>query len=578
MAGRSRATRTALGEAGHALDPLMPDEITQAVAAMRAQAGFGARSWIETVTLAEPDKAACRTGTAPRLAYVCAFDPERLVTLRATVDLATGCLGALAEVEGAMARITADEFLATGEWVARHPDFVAALGRRGIHDPSLVLVEPWAAGHFGHAAEEGRRLAYTHAWVRAAADDNPYARPIDGLHALVDLVTREILRLDDRLAPAPVGTESGNFAPGTAGPLRRDVRPLEIVQPEGPSFAVDGYAVRWLDWRFRVGWSPREGLILYDVAWQDGERLRPIAWRLALSEMVVPYGAPEAADARRNAFDLGEYGIGQLADSLALGCDCLGQIHYFDMPIHDWQGVPKVIERAVCLHEEDDGILFKHWRGREPDVRRGRRLVVSFLATIGNYVYGIYWSFRPDGAIACEAKATGIVFTSGHRPGEPTPWGSVVAPNVQAHVHQHVFNFRLDLDIDGERNSVLEVDHEPVPEGPDNPYGNAIGRRETVLATELVARRDVDLGRARRWRIVNPDRRNRFGAPVAYELVPGANALPFAHTASPIGRRAGFMYHHLWVTPRAPPYLRLYSPPPPKSNPTLCYMHWRGGL
>src|SRR3954451_624860 len=201
--------------------------------------------------------------------------------------------------------------------------------------------------------------------------------------------------------------------------------------------------------------------------------------------MVVPYGAPDPSDARRNAFDVGEYGLGQLTDSLTLGCDCLGRIHYFDMTAHDWHCAPKVIERAVCLHEEDDGVLFKHWHGRRPDVRRGRRLVVSFVVTIGNYVYGVYWSFRPDGSIGCEVKATGIVFTSAHRPGEPTPWGTVVAPNVQAHVHQHVFSFRLDLDVDGERNSVVEVDHHPLPTGPDNPCGNAIGRRETLLPSEL---------------------------------------------------------------------------------------------
>ena len=552
MAGLSRETRTETGSATHPLDPLSPEEIAAAVTAVRTAPGFGRRTWFETVALAEPDKAAARAGTAPRRAHVCVFDPDRLVTARGTVDLATGRLDGLDEVPGAMARITSDEFLETGAWVARHPDFLAALKRRGIDDPSLVLVEPWAAGQFGRPDEAGRRLAYTHAWVRSAPGDNPYARPIDGLHALVDLAAQEILRIDDRPDHAPLGAEAGNFAPGSAGPLRRDVRPIEVVQPEGASFTVEGHAVRWLDWRFRVGWSPREGLILYDLGWQDGDRLRPIAWRLALSEMVVPYGAPDPSDARRNAFDVGEYGLGQLTDSLTLGCDCLGEIHYFDMAVHDWHGALRVIERAVCLHEEDDGILFKHWRGREPDVRRGRRLVISFLVTIGNYVYGVYWSFRPDGSIGCEVKATGIVFTSGHRPGEPVPWGTVVAPQVQAHVHQHVFSFRLDLDVDGERNSVLEVDHHALPVGPDNPYGNAIGRSETPLPSELAARRCVDLARARRWRIVNPDRRNRLGEPVAYELVPGANALPFAHPDSPIGRRAGFMYHHLWVTPFAP--------------------------
>ncbi|HEX2525273.1 MAG TPA: primary-amine oxidase, partial [Geminicoccus sp.] len=453
------------------------------------------------------------------------------------------------DLPGRHARITMDEFIEVGAWVRDQPVFQEALRRRGIDDPAMVLVEPWAAGHFGHAEEEGRRLAFTHCWARMAEADNPYGRPVSGLHVLVDLDRREIVAIKDQAEPPPLGTEPSNYRPGQTGPLRTDLKPIEIRQPEGPSFRVDGYHVRWADWSFHVGWSPRDGLILYDVAWMEGEHKRPVMWRAAVSEMVVPYGAPNEGDYRRNAFDVGEYGIGQLADSLKLGCDCIGQIHYFDVTVHDWTGSPTVIEQAVCLHEEDDGILFKHTdMAAGVDVRRGRRLVVSFLVTVGNYVYGVYWYFKLDGTIACEVKATGIVFTSSSRGAQDLAYGTELAPFVQAHVHQHVFNFRLDMDVDGTANRVREVDFGGLPIGPGNPFGNAIIHAGRTFTSEAEARSCIDLARARRWRIESAERVNRFGQLTAYELVPGANALPFADPASSIRRRAGFMDAHLWVT------------------------------
>ena len=530
----------------HRLAPITQGEIETAVRAVRLSGRLGPRGWFETVTLAEPDK---QDDQAGRQAFVCAYDPERGLTMQGAVELSSGRLIDLSDLPGRYARITMEEFVEVGDWVREQPAFQAALQRRGIADFSLVHVEPWALGHFDHAEEQGRRLALTHAWVRSDAADNIYGRPIAGLHLIVDMDALEIVSVKDLDQPPPLAPEASNFRPGQAGPMRTDLKPLAITQPEGPSFAVDGYHVRWADWSFHLGWSPREGLILYDVAWIEGEERRSVMWRAAVSEMVVPYGSPHEGDYRRNAFDVGEYGIGQLADSLKLGCDCIGQIHYFDMTVHDWTGKPVVIEQAVCLHEEDDGILFKHTDlVAGSDVRRGRKLVVSFLVTVGNYVYGVYWYFRLDGSIACEVKATGIVFTSGKRGEGDLRYGTEVAPQVLAHVHQHVFNFRLDMDVDGTDNRASEIDFAGLPIGAGNPFGNAIVHGARTFERERHARSCVDLAKARRWRVESTLRTNRFGQPTAYELVPGANALPFADPASAIRRRAGFMDAHLWVT------------------------------
>src|SRR5579871_2162490 len=303
----------------HPLDPLSAAEIERAVAIVRATAKLDPSAWFETVTLDEPDKAyvrAFRPGEAPRRkAFVCSYEPATNRTFEGIVDLETGRLESWRHVPGAQARIVVDEFL-EGERIAKaDPAFRAACAKRGIDDMNMVLVEPWSAGYFGVKEEEGQRLAYGHCWARSGS--NPYARPLANLHPVIDLRHRKLLRIDDwgvvPLPPEPSEIESLR--------QRTDLKPLTIEQPEGPSFTVEGRMVRWQNWQFRVGFAIRDGLVLYDITYRDGERLRPIMYRASLAEMVVPYGDPTGGYFRRNAFDTGEYGIGQFLDSLALGCD-----------------------------------------------------------------------------------------------------------------------------------------------------------------------------------------------------------------------------------------------------------------
>ncbi len=179
---------------------------------------------------------------------------------------------------------------------------------------------------------------------------------------------------------------------------------------------------------------------------------------------------------------------------------------------------------------------------------RSRRLVISSLATIGNYVYGFFWYFYLDGTIGVEVKATGIPFPSAIESGKKSPYGRIIGAGIESHVHQHIFSYRFDMAVDGERNSVSEVNFKSAPVDQDNPHGNAILTEETVFKSELQAQRQINTQSARYWRIINPGSQNRFGAPVAYKLVPGNNTLPFLHPNSSVGKRAAFMYKHLWVT------------------------------
>ncbi|MEO1636770.1 MAG: primary-amine oxidase, partial [Cyanobacteria bacterium J06631_9] len=324
----------------------------------------------------------------------------------------------------------------------------------------------------------------------------------------------------------------------------------EIVQPEGPSFEVNDHNISWQKWNIRVGFTPREGLVLYDVSYTDQGEKRPIFYRASLAEMTVPYGDPLPHHYRKNAFDVGEYGIGSLANSLTLGCDCLGVIHYFDGFITDSRGDVAKIENAICLHEEDFGILWKHvdWRTEQTEVRRSRRLVISFIATVGNYEYGFYWYFYQDGTIQYEVKLTGVVSTAAVMPGEVPKFGTLVAPQLNAPIHQHIFNVRMDMCVDGNNNSVYEVDIVPAEEE-DNPYGNAFYAKSTLLPTEKAARRLIDPMKGRYWKVVNPSKTNAMGYPTSYKLMPGENTLPMARPDASVSKRAGYMSQHLWVTP-----------------------------
>ncbi|MBI3866152.1 MAG: primary-amine oxidase, partial [Planctomycetia bacterium] len=544
----------------HPLDPLTPDEIVRAVEIVRKTKNVDDTWRFVTVTLAEPNKQTVKTfkpnSPVPRNAFVIVIDRAKGQAYEGIVELVKGALDRFDPLPtGLQPAITLDEFSECEEAIKRSPDFLAALKKRGATDVQLVMVDPWSAGMYGaeRPEDQGKRLSRALAWVRSEASDNGYARPLDGVVAVVDLNKMQVVRVED-FGVIPMPPEAGNWHRSYVKELREAPRHLAITQSEGPTFAVDGYEVAWQKWKFRIGFTPREGLVLHNITYTDAGRERPIIYRAGICEMVVPYGDPAERHYRKNAFDIGEYGIGMFANSLELGCDCLGTIRYFDARMNDSRGQPVTIKNAICLHEEDAGLLWKHtdWRTNQSETRRSRRLAVSFVATVGNYEYGFFWYLYQDGNIQCEVKLTGIMHTTTAAPGEKPAFGTLVAPQLNAPFHEHLFAARLDLAVDGEENSIYEVNTASLPSGENNPYGNAFRAEHTLLAKESQAKRSVNGASARYWRIVNPNKSNRLGEPVAYRLIPGENAPPFVRPDAAVMRRAGFIAHQLWVTPFDP--------------------------
>lgn len=548
--------------AAHPLDPLSLDEIARAVAAVAADRGPGPNTRYPIVRLEEPDKAELaawrETGAAPdRIAFVLTLDVTTGEAHEALVDLGADRVRAATMLPNRDAPygqppVMIEEFFRCEEIVKADPAWRAAVMRRGLSEAELELVQvdPFSSGFFDRDFEKGRRIVRAVAYWREALTDNGYAHPIEGVVAVVDLIENRVVDLVDEERAVPVPRKKRNYGRESFEP-RTDLKPLDIVQREGPSFSVDGWKVEWQGWSFRVGFTPREGLVLHELSIRDGERLRPVIFRASVTEMVVPYADPTANHYWKSAFDAGEYGLGRLANSLELGCDCLGLIRYFDVPIADDLGQPTLLRNAVCMHEEDFGILWKHneFRTGVHEVRRSRRLVISFFATVGNYDYGFYWYLYQDGTIQLEAKLTGIIQTAAVADGESYPWGGMVDDNLGGPTHQHFFNVRLHMDVDGGGNSVTEHEFHPRPMGEDNPYGNVFDTRVRTLATENDTGGIADGANGRYWKVVNPNVSNSVGKPTGYKMIAMPSPLMLAQEGSTVRRRGGFATRHVWVTP-----------------------------
>ena len=594
-AGAGQAAPAGVSTA-HPLDSLSAAEIRLAVSVLRNHREMPATALFPVISLHEPPKAVVG-GFKPgmpitREAFVVVFDRPTNSTFEAIVNLSMRSVTSLTRIEGAQPAITFQEMDQVPAIVRADEAWQAAMRKRGLTNFAQIHVDPWAPGLLDSKTEPR-----TTRWARALSylkgtKNNVYARPIEGVVALVDLNRMRVERvIDVEPAPPPVPPQSADLDARAIGPLRIAPKPLQHVQPLGPSFTIRGQEVRWQKWRLRVAVHPREGLVIHTVGYEDGGRVRSVLYRASLSEMVVPYADPSPAWQFRNAFDEGEYGIGRLTNALEIGTDAPRHARFLDAVYADDEGKPVTVPRAVAIYERDGGVLWKHFEyySNTTESRRARELVVFSLVTVGNYDYGFTWVFRQDGSIEMQAVLTGIMLAKGVPiTSADGPHGSsgdavdgrfwhLVAPNVAAPHHQHFLNIRLDLDVDGTGNAVREINTRALAAGADNSGKGAFVMEETALQNEHDARRDLNLASARRWLVVNPDKRNALGQHTGYLLHPGENSVPYLLPDSEIRRRADFVNHHFWATQFHAPESHAAGDYPNQSLPGEGLMKWTAG-
>ncbi|MFC6326663.1 primary-amine oxidase [Microbacterium koreense] len=540
-------------ESGAPYATLSESELRAVTTILRENDAFDDDDRIAYVGLAEPDRRLVRSGSpSPRRAraHILTFSTGTARTV--IVDLSTRAVVETTRIEPTetgQVPLLQEEHALIREILLADDRWTSALELRGIDDASTVALAALSAGRFPIPGEDGRRMARVLGHHQPTPQTMPWAHPIDGLVAFVDLTAREVTDVVDT-GVVDIPQESADYhVPGTFGPERTTQKPIVIQQPEGPSFTFDGDTISWEKWSLRIGYDMREGLILHDVGFEDAGRIRPILHRASIAEMLVPYGDPGPVRFWQNYFDTGEYLLGRLVNSLEIGCDCVGDITYLDVPIADARGDVKILPNAVCIHEEDAGVLWKHTEQftGTTDVRRQRRLVISFFVTVGNYDYGFYWYLYLDGKIEFEAKATGLVFTAAFDE-RTSRFASELAPGLAAPYHQHLFCARLDMAVDDDASVVDEIDVTRVPRDDDNLHGTAIGFTATRLRTEQESGRRADASVDRTWRVSARDTRNRFGRPVSYVLAPEGKPVLMAQPDSVIASRARFATRDLWVT------------------------------
>lgn len=445
------------------------------------------------------------------------------------------------------------------------PLFKEAISKFNLPEGFVIEIDPWPYG----ALEPGESFPrYMHGLCFAKdsrhqnPDTNHYPYPLP-IIPVMDVHKEEVVRIE-KLATG--GTEDGlaydthssnvidHCIPGEYVPelmkdvkMRTDIKPLNIIQPEGPSFRVSNDSlIEWQKWRFRVGFNPREGATIHDVHY-DG---RSVFYRLSLSEMTVPYGDPRPPFQRKQAFDFGDGGAGRAANNLSLGCDCLGVIKYLDGMNAGIDGKPTRSKNVVCIHEQDNGIGWKHtnFRTNRAVVTRYRELVVQFIITLANYEYLFAYKFDQAGGFTLETRATGIVSVVNIDPGKTSPWGNVVSPGALAQNHQHLFCLRVDPAIDGYNNTVFREESLPMPMAPKtNPFGN--GYRVVSTPVEKSTGFNASPMTNLVVKMSNTNKRNPIsGRPVSYKFTPPATQLMLADPNSTMARRARFTQHHVWVT------------------------------
>lgn len=549
----------------HPLDPLTESELEAMVSTLKADSRLPEGSLYPTVTLKEPVKALVQKWKPgqpfPREAFVVVLDRKQNKTYEAVVDVKGKKVLSWTHIPGVQPGVLVEEFATPREIVRRDSKVIAALKKRGIEDVENVQVDTWGPGILSpEERASGARLLRCLLYYRPPGHFNPHNRPIEGLVAVVDLSKNAVIRLEDTgVVPVVPTSSKGELTEAAQPELRTSKEQMKCLWPEGDGFTVNGHEVQWQKWKFRYSMNPREGLVLHDLRYVDGGKERPVLYRGSLSEMVVPYGDPDQNWSWRNAFDLGEYGVGRLANTLRKGGEVPTYATLVDSVFADDFGKPYVQKDSVAIYEREHGILWKHYdfdTGHD-ETRRARWLYLSYVATVGNYDYALSWVLGQDGSIAVDAQLTGIVLPKGVAE-ESVPglgggkgierYGRLVGPRVVAPNHQHFFNFRLDLDVDGASNQLFEVNNKAVDMGPENPMGNGFGMEVTQLKTEQESQRRMDMASARYWVVSNSEKTNALGDPTSFMLVPGENSVPYLHPQAPVRKRAGFLNSHVWAT------------------------------
>jgi len=544
----------------HPLEPLSASEIKTAIALVKKEKSLSDRARFPNLSLREPEKQAVLNfkpnSAIAREAFIVVLEPAQNKTYEAIIDLQKKAIVSWQQVTDGQPALLDEDYETLSTLAKADPRWRAAMKKRGITDPESAVVDGWAVGLKSEEEKaSGKRLMRGVTYYKDKKRMNYYGSPIENLMVLIDLNEKAVVEVVDR-GVVPVSKANFDYDSASLKPLQPAPKPLLIRQPQGVTFKLSKNQVTWQNWKFRYLMHPREGLTFYQISYNDKGKDRPILYRAGVSEMIVPYADTSPSWTVRSAFDVGEYRFGWLSTALKMGKDIPENAMLLDALFADDEGKPLVGKDLMAIYERDAGILWRHYDSNTESYvgHRSRELVMTSVAAIGNYDYGINWVFHEDGTLEVQTDLTGIMLVKGttdvtakHGDNQDTI-GHLVAPNILAINHQHFINFRLDFDVDGTENAIAEMDVAALPKSETNPAANAFSMREKHLKRELEAVRDMSMAASRTWMISNPQRKNSLGAEPSYMIMPGGNSVFYPLPESNVYQRGKFATHHLWAT------------------------------
>lgn len=568
--GAIALTATLHGLAAHPLDGLSEAEITEAVTLLRQNGDVSDDTLFPYISLKEPEKSDVLTWTPgtpePRMVEVHYKTSDGAFV--AGIDLAADKVVSVVPAAGET-MILLSEFLTAMELATGDPAFIAGLKKRNLA-PEEVFCLPLTAGRFGLPEEEGRRLMKVPCYVLPEGS-NFYAKPIEGLFAVVDLNAGSVVEvLDSGALPVPEdpwGYTEEEVAART-GALRPKSSPATLSQPGGSNVTIEDGLISWDIWRFRARVDKRPGVVLSNIDVRDGERWRSVLYQAHLSEVFVPYMDPDDGWYWRTYMDSGEYGFGIFLTPLRAGIDCPAYATYLPAVVHQDNGEPLTIPGAMCIFERNIGD--PAWRHYEifaqsetqqtpAEGRPATQLVVRSASEVGNYDYLVDYVFHQDGRIDVMVGSTGLDAVKGAAirsmqdagAAEETRHGTLIAPNLIAPNHDHFFNFKLDFDIDGRDNTFMRtalVPGEPEETAPRR----SMWVTQTVPAkTELGGRFKVNQNTPAMYHIMNMSAEGPLGHRPGYMIVPNNSVAysPFDYVNDMPMKRNAYVEYTLWNTP-----------------------------
>ncbi|ANZ77817.1 BA75_04703T0 [Komagataella pastoris] len=311
-----------------------------------------------------------------------------------------------------------------------------------------------------------------------------------------------------------------------SAPIRHldDRKSPRLVEPEGRRWAYDGEEeyFSWMDWGFYTSWSRDTGISFYDITFK-GER---IVYELSLQELIAEYGSDDPFNQHTFYSDI-SYGVGNRF-SLVPGYDCPATAGYFTTDTFEYDEFYNRTLSYCVFENQEDYSLLRHTGASYSAITQNPTLNVRFISTIGNYDYNFLYKFFLDGTLEVSVRAAGYIQAGYWNPETSAPYGLKIHDVLSGSFHDHVLNYKVDLDVGGTKNRaskyvMKDVDVE-YPWAPGTVYNTKQIAREVLEKEDFNGINWPENGQGILL-IESAEETNSFGNPRAYNIMPGGGGV-----------------------------------------------------